>query len=179
MTITETTTVKHITVKDILKITNGYVDITDPYYDMNANYPQGQRLPLENGWYLVTFTYYVDDDGFRHLTTIDIIRDGVSPEVFEAKYAGTVCVDTGMVGVFDSKPDYSKYYFTNYIVPEVDKEKKLDKNYSVIRATNSNYIKCEGLFCVNVDDGAYMCEELFDCDTHERIGYSLDLSRSV
>ena len=115
-------------------------DITDPYY--NKDVWCRMTIPTVPG----TYNYEVYDDGFVNVKMVAIL-EGKRPDDDEWKLIGNVGVDSGLIGIFDNKPDMTVDEWVKF-AGHLDND-----GYSVWAI---NFGTGDGVFCSSgYGDGSY------------------------
>lgn len=81
------------------------VDITDPCYDRDVWCRM--TVDCEPGCYNGYVTISDEGDFGRRVTNISIYKDNKTWDIDEMELIGYICVDAGLAGFFNNKPDFS------------------------------------------------------------------------
>lgn len=84
----------------------GVIDITDPCYDKDV-WCRMNNVEIVSGKYDCIIWEKDEGEWGMRVAIIGIYLNGVVPLQKTMEYIGEICVDAGLAGFFENKPDYS------------------------------------------------------------------------
>ena len=152
-----------------LDITSDKIDITDPCYNRGARCRRTE--PIVPGTYdcYVGTKKEMPGEVVCELVLLSAQEERQSPSL-KTKYIGTICVDVGLAGFFEGKPDYDDESWDNlgnYLLEPVN---GAQRHYWLCDETSPMKCKCFFSFS-GYGDGIYAVHSI--AKDGELVGYKL------